>query len=193
MRLAVPTSHSGNPAAAADDADVTTQWQETEELACSLCASAVQSPESPGVSGNHSASHTSLPGDTLTLQPGLNMVTFRVLPLKRGLYTLKHMQGSLGSLSLHIPVMLKEPNALALHSQAAAERPSNAPIAAPDTHNPQAAALGFSPEHRRPSPGDCGPERALLQAAPGSQCCSPEGRPCCWPASVAGCCHHAPA
>lgn len=137
-----PTSHSGDPAAAADDADVTTQWQETEELACSLCTSAVQSPESPGVPGNHSASHRSLPGDTVTLQPGLNMVTFRVLPLKRGLYTLKHMQGSLGSLSLHIPVMLKEPSALALHSQAAAQRPSNAPIAASDTHNPQAAALG---------------------------------------------------
>lgn len=137
-----PKPHSGDPAAATDDADVTPQWQETEELACSLCASAVQCPEAPRVSGNHSASHQSLPGDTVTLQPGLNMVTFRVLPLKRGLYTLKHMQGSLGSLSLHIPVMLKEPSALALHAQAAAERPSHAPIAASDTHNPQAAALG---------------------------------------------------
>lgn len=137
-----PTSHSGDPPAAADDADVTIQWQETEELTCSLCTAAVQSSESPRGLGNITASHQRLPGVTVTLQPGLNTVTFRVMPLKRGLYTVKHMQGSLGSLSLHIPVMLKEPNALALHSQAAAERPPIAPTAASDTHNPQAAALG---------------------------------------------------
>ena len=136
------TPRSAGLAAAAEDADVTTQWQETEELACSLCAPAVQSSESPRGLANESEPHRSLPGDTVSLQPGLNTLTFHVLPLKRGLYTLKHMQGSLGSLSLHIPVMLKEPNALALHSQAAPERPSNPSIAGSDNLNPQAAALG---------------------------------------------------
>ena len=136
------TSRSGDLAAAAGDADVTTQWQETEELACSLWAPAVQSSESPRGLADNSVPRTSLPRDTVSLQPGLNAITFRVLPLKRGLYTLKRIQGSLGSLSLHIPVMLKEPNALALHSQAAAERPCNPSIAGSDSPNPQAAALG---------------------------------------------------
>ena len=136
------TPRAGDLAAAAEDADVTTQWQETQELVCSLCAPAVQSSESPRGLVNDSVPHRSLSGDTVSLQPGLNAITFRVLPLKRGVYTLKHMQGSLGSLSLHIPVMLKEPNALALHSQAAAEQPSNSSLAGSENLNPRAAALG---------------------------------------------------
>ena len=136
------TPPSGDLAAAAEDADVTTQWQETEELACSLCIPAVQSSGSSRGLADDTLPHSSLSGGTARLQPGLNTLTFHVLPLKRGLYSLKHMQGSLGSLSLHIPVMLKEPNALALHSQAAAERPSNPSITSSDSPSPQAAALG---------------------------------------------------
>lgn len=129
---------SGDLGGAADDADVTTQWQETEELACSLCA-----PTDPlAESTSDSVPDRSLPGGTVTLQPGLNTLAFRVLPLKRGLYTLKHMQGSLGMLSLHIRAILREPNALAQRSQAAAEPPPNPSPAASDTLSAPAAALG---------------------------------------------------
>ena len=136
------TPRSGDLAPAADDADVTTQWQETEELACSLCAPAAHSPWSCRGMPNESVPDSSSQGDTVTLRPGLNTITFRVLPLKRGLYTLKHMQGSLSALSVHIPVILKEPNALALHSQAAAERAPNPSIAGADIPSAQAALLG---------------------------------------------------
>lgn len=134
---------SGDLGAAADDAEVTTQWQETEELACSMCTPTARPPDPPAELTSNPAPDRALPGDTVTLQPGLNTLAFRVLPLKRGLYTLKHMQGSLGSLSLHMPVILREPNALALRSQAAAECPSNPSTAGSDSLSaPAAAALG---------------------------------------------------
>lgn len=134
---------SGDLGAAADDADVTTQWQETEELACSMSTPTARPPDPPAELTSYPVPDRALPGDTVTLRPGLNTLAFRVLPLKRGLYTLKHMQGSLGSLSLHMPVILREPNALALHSQAAAERPSNPSTAGSDSLSaPAAAALG---------------------------------------------------
>ena len=134
-------SQSGDlaAAAAAEDADVTKQWQETEELDCAPCRPA--QPHEPHTEPE-STPHQGASADSVTLQPGLNILTFRALPLKRGLYTLKHMQGSLGSLSLHIPVILTEANALALHSQAAAERLPNPSVAGSDAGSTRAAALG---------------------------------------------------
>ena len=131
-------SRSGDlAAAAAEDADVITQWQETEELACLLCAA--HPSGSLAGSDPKAGPHRGVSSDTAMLQPGINTLSFRVVPLKPGLYTLKHMQASLGSLSLHIPVILKEPNALSQQSQAAAQQP---PMAASDAASTRAAALG---------------------------------------------------
>ena len=136
-------SRSGDLAAAtAEDADVITQWQETEELRCLLSVPTAHSCGSQAGTDLEAGPHRSVSRDTAMLQPGLNALSFRVVPLKPGLYTLEHMQASLGSLSLHIPVIPTEPNALSQRSQAAAQQPSNPPVAASDAASTRAAALG---------------------------------------------------
>ena len=44
------------------------------------------------------------PSSEATLQPGRNVLTFTVTPLKRGLYTLKHLSAQLDHLQLHVPL-----------------------------------------------------------------------------------------
>ena len=41
---------------------------------------------------------------TLVLQPGVNTLTFRVNPLKRGLYALKGVQARVGRAAVTVPV-----------------------------------------------------------------------------------------
>lgn len=139
-------SRSGDLAAAlAEDADVTTQWQETEELPCSLTqahlghiASDVDVASMQSSKG--SQSDCSKAPSTAMVQPGINRLTFRALPLKRGLYTLKHVDASLGCLSLHIPV---PPTPLSELSLRASSEPLVArSIAGSEAPGSGAAALG---------------------------------------------------
>ena len=137
-------SRSGDLAALADDADVTIQWQETEELVCSLSKEAHTSGTSGVGLGRESQSTAGmkLQADTAMVQPGLNRLTFRALPLKRGLYTLKHMDAILGSLTLHVPVMLTQPSELSSHSQSAPEHSTGHSMAGSETIGSRAATLG---------------------------------------------------
>lgn len=113
--------------AAGADADVLTQWQETEELVCPLAqASTLRHAEA-----SHSSTELQqLGGVQVTagaamLQPGVQRLVFRACPLKRGLYSLKHMTASLHQLALHIPALPRQdpheldPHRLAMHQQAA--------------------------------------------------------------------------
>ncbi|KAA6429143.1 MAG: peroxiredoxin 6 [Trebouxia sp. A1-2] len=75
-----------------------------------------------------------VPG-TAMIQPGINRLTFRALPLKRGLYTLKHADASLGCLSLHIPVLPTSPSELSL-------RTSSEPLVAQSIAGSEATSSG---------------------------------------------------
>ncbi len=144
--LGTARSRSGDLAAAlAEDADVTTQWQETEELACTLTQAHLGHNESDVdvasmQSSRGSHSDCSKAASTAVVQPGLNRLTFRALPLKRGLYTLKHVDASLGCLLLHIPVLLTQPSELSL--RASSEPFVARSIAGSETTGSGAAALG---------------------------------------------------
>ena len=139
-------SRSGDLAAAlAEDADVTTQWQETEELACSLTQAhlgqdATDVDVGSMQSSRGSQSDCSKAPSTAMVQPGINRLTFRALPLKRGLYTLKHVDASLGCLSLHIPVLLTPLSELSL--PASSEPLAARSIAGSEATGSGAAALG---------------------------------------------------
>jgi len=139
-------SRSGDLAAAlAEDADVTTQWQETEELACTLTQAhfadhASDVDVASMQSSRVSQSDCSMAPSTAMVQPGLNRLTFRAVPLKRGLYTLKHVDASLGCLSLHIPVLPTPLSDLSL--RASSEPLIGRSIAGSETTGSGAATLG---------------------------------------------------
>lgn len=101
--------------AAADDTDVTTQWQETEELLCQLAQTGNSGlTRATDVSNSHDQQLEGMQASSgaAVLQPGSNQLVFSAHPLKRGLYCLKHMSASLHQLSLHIPAVPRQ----ALHS-----------------------------------------------------------------------------
>ena len=102
-------------AAAGEDADVVTQWQETEELLCSLArAKGSSQDEASHISTDAQQLETvQITAGTAVLQPGVQRLVFRAHPLKRGLYSLKHMTASLHQLALHIPALPRQaPHAL---------------------------------------------------------------------------------
>ena len=146
MAPSTARSRSGDlTAAPADDADVTTQWQETEELVCCLtqAAGGTEAPPSSVASqqsgqGGHSDGSMS-PG-VVVAQPGLNQLAFRALPLKRGLYTLKHVDAHLGCLPLHIPVMLTPPSEFDFPSSS--DRPLAPSAAGSESTSLSASSLG---------------------------------------------------
>ena len=134
-------SRSGDLAAGlAEDADMTTQWQETEELACTLTQAHLADDASDvDVASMQSSrgrqSDCSMAPSTAMVQPGINRLTFRALPLKRGLYTLKHVDASLGCLSLHIPVLPTPLSELSL-------RASSEPLVARSTAGSETTGSG---------------------------------------------------
>lgn len=96
-------------AAGGEDADVITQWQETEELVCPLAqTSASGSEASHGDTDIQQLGGVQVTAGAAVVQPGLQRLVFRACPLKRGLYSLKHMTASLHQLTLHIPALPRQ-------------------------------------------------------------------------------------
>ena len=142
MAIGSITARSGDLAAIGDDADVVTQWQETEELVCSVSQVVGNATESQEGLSSHHSSRQKQSTDLAVLQPGLNRLTFKALPLKRGLYTMKHMQAMLGRLSLHIPVMLSQPNGLSTLSHSPPDLPTSHSVAGSESGSSRTAPLG---------------------------------------------------
>lgn len=118
-------------AAAGQDADVHTQWQETEELVCPLAQASTSGHEDTFGSNTepHEPNTMRVTAGAAILQPGVQQLTFQACPLKRGLYSLKHMTASLQQLDLHIPALPRQgPHQLDPHQQTAHQHVATHPL-----------------------------------------------------------------
>ena len=89
------------------------QWQQVEELQCTLVAispagGASAGSQSSGSSGGGGPGLRPLVGE-VSLPPGASVLTFLAAPIKRGLYRAQHLRARLQQLPLHVAVQPPEP------------------------------------------------------------------------------------